>query len=353
MAGGDYGRIRHTFWTDPEIKRGLTPGAKLLLVYYCSNAHSNLCGLYYLPLEYAALETGIALDSVRQWTAGPLSRFVTYDERTEEILVHGLAKHQVAETVVETDKRLPRVRKELAAAHSPALVRKFLTLYAEWPIGMQAPPEPDPVERSEPEAPSKPLESPSEAIAVAWQGSSGQSTDTTPIGVDAGGVAVDDSEEVFADYEVIEPAADEPGGAGKVLVLRPHLQPDPSGGWRPPFEGRSPDEPVNGGQIMAEWINRKRPSLSRHDRGRQAAAAQRIADGRTLGELALAMIGIECIWPFAPPSLVKGSEGRRWDLMDLEKHFDKALGAWEKHPAISRAREDAEWEAAFDQAEGF
>jgi hypothetical protein len=159
MAGGDYGRVRHTFWTDPEIKRGLGAEAKLLLLYYFTNSHTNLCGLYYLPLDYAALETGLPLEKVREWTLNDLRRFVSYDERTEEVLVHRLTRHQVADTLSEKDKRLGRLLKDLDAAHSITLIRQFHELYAGWPIG-QPPPAPK-------EAPSKPLRSPFEAIAVA------------------------------------------------------------------------------------------------------------------------------------------------------------------------------------------
>ena len=141
MAGGDYGRIRHTFWTDPDIKRSLTPEQKVLLLYWFSSPHSNMVGLFYCPLEYVALETGLPLDKVREWTLGALSRFVSYDEKTEEVLVHRAAKHQITEHLQATDKRLKAIKRSLAEAHSKPLLRAFLTLYADWPLGIEAPPE--------------------------------------------------------------------------------------------------------------------------------------------------------------------------------------------------------------------
>lgn len=155
MAGGDYGRIRHTFWTDPDIKRSLTPEQKVLLLYWFSSPHSNMVGLFYCPLEYVALETGLPLDKVREWTLGALSRFVSYDEKTEEVLVHRAAKHQITEHLQATDKRLKAIKRSLAEAHSKPLLRAFLKLYADWPLGIEAPPEPEPSEIECLEAPSK------------------------------------------------------------------------------------------------------------------------------------------------------------------------------------------------------
>lgn len=153
MAGGDYGRVRHTFWSDPDVKRKLSPGQKLLLLYFFSNPHTNLCGIYHLPLEYAALETGLDLEDVRRWTAGELGRFVSYDDDTEEVFVHRLAKHQVGEDLSPRDKRAPRIRSEVEGVHSRRLSSLFADTYASWGIVPATP---------APEAPSKPLGSPFE-----------------------------------------------------------------------------------------------------------------------------------------------------------------------------------------------
>lgn len=160
MAGGDYGRIRHTFWTDPDIKRALSPEQKVLLLYYFTSPHRTLVGLYYCPLEYAASETGLPLERVREWTDGALSQFVTYDHTTEEILVHRAGRHQVGDELKAADNQCKAIVKALSEAHSPTLVRKFLDLYRHWPIAFKAP-----SDKTDP--PSEPLASPSEAKAVA------------------------------------------------------------------------------------------------------------------------------------------------------------------------------------------
>lgn len=159
MTGGDYGRIRHTFWTDPDIKRALTPEQKTLLLYYFTSPHRTLIGLYYCPMEYAASETGIPVERVREWTLGALARFVTYDEQTEEIFVHRAGRHQVGEQLSAKDNQRKAVEKALTEAHSQTLVRRFLELYAHWPLTFETAPAPEP--------PSKGVERGSEAKAVA------------------------------------------------------------------------------------------------------------------------------------------------------------------------------------------
>lgn len=169
-------------------------------------------------------------------------------------------------------------------------------------------------------------------------------TEITPSNEGAADAAAEYGEEIDADVEIVEPGPEEIRPSN-VIALRPS---DPA----PHLGEHDPDEPVNGGQIMAAWIRWKRPPLGKHDRGRQAAAAQRIAEGRTWGQVQRAMIGMDCVWPYAPPSLVKNSESRAWDLMNLEKDFIRAYEGAALHPAIQRAREDAEW-GAFDTASGW
>lgn len=138
-AGGEYGIVLHKFWTDPDIKRVLSPEQKSLLLYWFTGPRSNLIGLYYCPLIQVADDTGIPPETVREWTLGPLARFVTYDERTEEVLVHRAGRHRIGETLSQKDNRIKAIQKVLSGAHSDALVGVFLDLYSHWPLGFKRP----------------------------------------------------------------------------------------------------------------------------------------------------------------------------------------------------------------------
>ena len=169
MAGENYRRVVPTFWTDPDVKRKLTRDQKLLLLYFCTSPHSNMIGVYYCPLAYAANETDLPMDDIRRAVAGALAAFLTYDEETEEVFVHALAKHNVGDELTadgkngKPDHRIAGVAKLLEAVHSPRLRRAFLQRYAgPYRLTMPLP--------DQREAPSEPLASPSpspsEAIAV-------------------------------------------------------------------------------------------------------------------------------------------------------------------------------------------
>lgn len=122
MAGGDYGRIRHTFWTDPDIKRVLTSEQKALLLYFFTSPHSNLTGLYYCPLGYAAAEVGLPIEQVRAWTLGALSAFVGYDEETAEVRILERSRVFFKPHIRKEPRRVsrpclsPRLRREVLAA---------------------------------------------------------------------------------------------------------------------------------------------------------------------------------------------------------------------------------------------
>lgn len=131
-----YARILRSFWSDPKIKRKLTRDQKHLLLYLFTSPHGNLAGLYYLPLTYAEHEADLPRDQILAWMKGPLSPFVTYDEDTEEILVHRGARHNVGEDLKPKDNRLKAIERVLADTHSKALVAKFATLYAHWPLSI-------------------------------------------------------------------------------------------------------------------------------------------------------------------------------------------------------------------------
>lgn len=144
-AKGTYRKVLTGFWTDPDVRR-LTPLQSHLLLYLCTNRHTNLCGLYYLPLEYVVQETRLAADDVEQWIRVDLRSFVTYDAETEEILVHRLAYHDIGGKLLPKDNRVRTLERLLADAHSDHLVAQWHELYADWPI---EPPKPLPKPRAD------------------------------------------------------------------------------------------------------------------------------------------------------------------------------------------------------------
>lgn len=138
MASGDYARIRHGFWTDPDVRR-LDAEQKVLLLYYFSSPHSNMVGLYHCPTFYAALETGVSEEKVVAALADQLKPFVVYDPRTAEVWVKKAARHQVANVLSKDDKRRKKVVGMVGETHSAWLLAQFLTAYTDWQLGIPIP----------------------------------------------------------------------------------------------------------------------------------------------------------------------------------------------------------------------
>lgn len=127
----DYGKVVSAFWRDTKI-RPLDPDGKLLCLYYFTNPHHAMSGLYYCPFDFTARETGIGAVRVRELAMGPLSPFLTVDETTDEVLVHRLARRQIGEKVHPADKRLKGVLKQIEAAQSQRLRLSWYDLYRDW-----------------------------------------------------------------------------------------------------------------------------------------------------------------------------------------------------------------------------
>lgn len=131
-----YRRIATSYWTDPEIRRLRDPEAHTLLLYFFTSPDSNPAGLYWQPLDLAASRTRIALARVEELVA----RFedegwILYDRETEEVLVLNAIRHQIGETVRESDNRWKGILRVIADTHSDRLVAAIVENYVEnsWP----------------------------------------------------------------------------------------------------------------------------------------------------------------------------------------------------------------------------
>lgn len=84
--------INTRFWNDGYIAE-LEPIEKLLFLYFLTNAHSNICGVYELPIRTMVFDTGIPEETVRN----VLARF-SVDGKVEYIdgwvIVKNFLKHQ-------------------------------------------------------------------------------------------------------------------------------------------------------------------------------------------------------------------------------------------------------------------
>lgn len=163
MSDEHYGKILHSFWTDPRIKRRLSREAKLLLCYYFSSPHKNMAGIYHCPVAYVADETGLDPETVRAGLQA-IKDWVTFDPDTDEAFVHGLAETAIGTDLKAGDTKRKTLERYLQAVHSPRLLHLFQQRYGRW--GLRIPLPEQRVTPSDTPLPT-PSDTPSDTRAVA------------------------------------------------------------------------------------------------------------------------------------------------------------------------------------------
>lgn len=118
-------------WDDPKVKQ-LPALGKLLFTYLFTNRHSHVSGLYYLPREFQALETGIdkvTLDSL--WDTLAKGYLAFFDPERDVVFVPKMLKHQGC-----GHKHYLSAISQAQTVHQSPLIAK---LYAEYPILLRYP----------------------------------------------------------------------------------------------------------------------------------------------------------------------------------------------------------------------
>lgn len=171
----DYSQFSSSFWTGDTGKAlRKHPSAQRLASYLLTSPHSNVIGLYFLPLQYAAYETGMDLADVvsaMELLSSPEINFAHYDHKTEFVWVSNMARIQLTlgdAPLEEKDNRLKAARKAVEAARRTSLHPRFIDAYGFF-FGIKK------------HSPQRPTEPPSNPLRTPLKGESsppskGQST---------------------------------------------------------------------------------------------------------------------------------------------------------------------------------
>lgn len=152
----DYASVSPQFWIGKTGKRLRTcVEAQLVAMYLVTSPHSNMLGLYYLPVMYIAHETGLGLEGASKGLQRAIEAgFCTYDDDNEMVWVHEMGRFQIGEGLAASDNRVKGIHRALDALPSTQLKQQFKARYAKdfhFPVETKT-------ERPS-EAPSKPLRS--------------------------------------------------------------------------------------------------------------------------------------------------------------------------------------------------
>ena len=128
----EYAKLSPRFWigeTGKAIKeRGIE--AQLLATYLISSPHSNMVGVYYLPLYFITHETGMSAKTVTKALQHLIELdFCTYDEEHEYIYVHNMARFQMAESLNPRDHLVTNVNNSFQAFPKLKCLQNFFDKY--------------------------------------------------------------------------------------------------------------------------------------------------------------------------------------------------------------------------------
>lgn len=135
--------------------------------------------------------------------------------------------------------------------------------------------------------------------------------------------------------------ANDPPKPPAPVALVPDDDPDDPMPWTPAPSGRIPFADLewsgrtSGSAVLHEWAILQPVAPSNRDRTRYRQVCKRLADEHTVEQIALAFLGMNLIWPHAPPPVGKNEP---WTPDDLDRRFAKALPAARDHPVFREQR---------------
>lgn len=129
----DYGKVSPQFWIGETGKklREAGPEAQVVALYLTTCPHSNMIGLYYLPVMYMAHETGLGMEGAYKGLQRAIEAgFCSYDEASEVVFVHEMAKFQIADALKPTDKRCKGIQNEYDSVPENPFLSMFYEKYS-------------------------------------------------------------------------------------------------------------------------------------------------------------------------------------------------------------------------------
>jgi hypothetical protein len=129
----DYAKVGPKFWIGKTGKalRAAGPVAQVVGMYLMTSPHSNMLGLYHLPISYIATDTGLGQEGASKGLQSCIDAgYCAYDEESEMVWVHEMAFYQIADSLVATDKRSAGVQNEYNELPENPYLEPFFAKYA-------------------------------------------------------------------------------------------------------------------------------------------------------------------------------------------------------------------------------
>lgn len=144
----DYGKVSPKFWigkTGKALRKH--PEAQIVALYLITCPTSDMTGVFNCPLMYIAHETGLGEEGALKGLARLYEvDFCTFDEESDTVFVHEMAKYQIGEELKVNDNQVKSVKKAFSTMKGVIRTRFFEMYKTSFHL----------IDASPSEAPSKP-----------------------------------------------------------------------------------------------------------------------------------------------------------------------------------------------------
>jgi hypothetical protein len=127
-----FGTVKPAFWNGPTGRQLRAAGAdvQLLALYFLTNPHANMIGLYYLPLVLIRKELSLSMPQIVKGlaTLGEL-RFAVYDADAEMVWVLDMARYQLGESLEQRDHKTKAIQRLYAELSDNCFLGAFHDRY--------------------------------------------------------------------------------------------------------------------------------------------------------------------------------------------------------------------------------
>ena len=129
----DYSKVSSTIWTG-KTGRAIRGDAQTQIValYLMTSPHANMIGVYTCPIIYISHETGTPLQGASEGLERLIKAgFCTYEDDSELVWVHEMAKYQIGDDLKASDNQVKGVQKQYAEIPQGVIKQGFFNRYKD------------------------------------------------------------------------------------------------------------------------------------------------------------------------------------------------------------------------------
>lgn len=129
----EYAKVGPKMWHGQTVKALRKRGSEgvIVCVYLMTSPSSNMLGLFAQPVLYMAHETGLGIEGAMKGLQACIDvGFCSYDEESEFVWVHEMAKYQIAPDLKGTDLRCKGIQKDYDGLPDNPFLGRFFDAYS-------------------------------------------------------------------------------------------------------------------------------------------------------------------------------------------------------------------------------